>query len=111
MADVQPSSQTAPEPSSDSLIDRYLDGLDNEDTERRPRKAAKAGDPEMEAPEDEPQPYPEEDTPEGECEEEGEDTAAEDDAEAEEEDDQSELGRFVGQDGRVKLPDGSTTTV
>jgi hypothetical protein len=113
MADVQPSSTAlAPAPSgeADSLIDRYLDGLGDEDTEEKPRKVAQSGDPEKGPPENEPEP-PEEEQGGDEGEEEGEDTAPEDDAEGEEDDQSGEQGRFVGQDGRVKLPDGSVSTV
>lgn len=115
MADVQPSlapTSSAP-PSSDDLIDSYLDSLgDAEDTERKPRRAAQSGDPENTPSENEPQPPLREPPPEEEpAPEEDEDTAPEDDADAEGEEDQSEQGRFVGQDGRVRLPDGSVTTV
>ena len=106
---------TQPEPpaDADALLDQYLGvSEETEDTPKAPRKVAQSGDPEKQPPEPE---EPDEDdtsTDDDDAAEE-DDTDAEDDADEEGEDDQSEeeKGRFVGQDGRVKLPDGSTTTV
>ena len=98
---------------ADALLDQYLGVSDEpEDTPKVPRKAAQSGDPENQPPEpDEPD---EDDTSDDDDAVEEDDTDAEDDAEADKDGDQSEEdeeGRFVGQNGRVKLPDGSTTTV
>lgn len=104
----------APSPSdasanADTLIDRFLeDSLPDEDEQPtpKPRKPAKPDEPEDEAPEDD-----EELSDEDLDGVEEEDTGDEDDTGAEDDDDQSEKGRFVAGNGRVKMPDGSTTTV
>ena len=102
----QPQSSSDADP-ADAILDQYLGVSDDEDTPKVPRKAAQSGDPEKQPPEPE---EPEDDEPEDG--EEEDDTTHEDDAEGEEEDQsEDEQGRFVGKDGRVKLPDGSTTTV
>lgn len=107
MANAQPDAAA----DGEELLDTYLDGVSpSEDTPPVRRKVAQSGDPEDQPTEDEPETEPEEGEEEG-AEEDG-DTDAEDDA-ADEDDDQSqnEAGRFVGQNGRVRLPDGSVMTV
>lgn len=95
------------QPTADELLDGYLGASEPEQAPKAPSKAPKPGGPEEE-------PVEEEDTEEAEADEESdeetEDTGDEDDT-GEEDEDESEDGRFVAHDGRVKMPDGSTTTV
>ena len=102
--------------SPDALLDQYLESVSGtEDTQEKvPSKPDKPVRPEkqtVEAEEEEQLSFDDVfDTLE-----ETEDTAEEDDAKADEPEDKSqpeaEAGRFVGHDGRVKLADGSVTTV
>lgn len=110
MPDKQP--EATPSEAADALIDRFLDVSEKEDASREPRKSGKPAGSEKPAPKDEPVPEDEDEIP-VEGEEEGEDTDEPDERGGPEEDDQSEdeEGRFVGQNGKVKLPDGSTITV
>jgi hypothetical protein len=104
--------EATPSEAADALIDRFLDVSDPEDTSAKPRKQAKSGSPERQTPEEDPDDEGDDEPSEGD--EEDEDTDSDDDAAGLEDDDQSEEseeGRFVGQNGKVKLPDGSTTTV
>jgi hypothetical protein len=112
MATTQP--EAASSEAADALIDRFLDVSEpSEDTPKEPRKPAKPDRSETRTSEEEPD--DEGDAAPSEGDEEDEDTDQPDDAGEPDEDDQSEEdseeGRFVGQNGKVKLPDGSTTTV
>lgn len=105
-APASPAPQTGDSGGSAEDVDRLIDSfLGDSEEEHPPKKARK--DREPAAPEDE----PDEDAPD-EGAEEDEDTADEDHAEGEEDDeDSTEEGRFVAKNGKVKLPDGTTTTV
>src|SRR6478609_1615448 len=104
--------EATPSDAADTLIDRFLDVSEPEDTSPKPRKAGKPAGSERQAPEEDPDDEGDDEPSEGD--EDGEDTDTEESVGEEDDDDQSdddEAGRFVGQNGRVKLPDGSTTTV
>lgn len=111
MADNNQPAPTAPAPQTgdsggsaedvDRLIDSFLGDSEDEHPPKKARKSAEPGTPEDEPDEDE--------SPDDS--EEPEDTADEDHPEGEGEEDETEEGRFVGQNGKVKLADGSVTTV
>ena len=97
--------------SADALIDSFLDVSDTEDTQRKARRSTETGRFEKKPPKEEPDDAGDDAPDEGD--EEGEDTVTDEEIDGRPDEDQSpdDDDSFVQHDGRVKLSDGSVTTV